>query len=221
VIGRWAGFLLPGVAGVAQQTPVYARAWESDNQESLAGTGPLWVVLGDSLSQGIGATSYRNGWVGQSNVRLRNLDRHYRLLNLSKAGATTSDVLDRQVDVLDRLSRPPDLVTLLIGSNDMLRRSTRSVLLVNYQAILRRLPPSTVLAYLPQPVPLAHRVNDMIDESARANGFHTVSVRPAVRPFWGYRAADVFHPNDRGHGRLADVFVPAILKVPFPDSDAP
>ena len=215
VASRWTGLLLPGAAGVAEQVPVYADAWQRDNELASRRSGPLWVALGDSLSQGIGASSYRNGWVGQTHASLRGLNREYRLLNLSRTGATTSDVRDRQVRVLGGLPEPPALVTLVVGANDMLRRSTRLALLGNYRAIVERLPSQTVVAYLPQPLPLAHRVNEMIDDMALAAGFQTVSVRPAVRPFRGHRAGDLFHPNDRGHRRLAEVFVPAILQVPF------
>ena len=218
---RWTSFLLPRAIGLAEQVPGYADAWRADNQVAIEGNGPLWVVLGDSLSQGIGASSYRNGWVGQSQASLRRLGRDYVLLNMSRTGATSSDVRDRQVEVLDRLPRPPALVTLLVGANDMRHRSTRLVLLENYRVILERLPSRTVVAFLPQPVPLAHHVNEVIDDMARAAGFQTVSVRPAVRPLWGHRAGDLFHPNDRGHGRLATVFVQAILQVPYAGPTAP
>jgi lysophospholipase L1-like esterase len=104
------------------------------------------------------------------------------------------------------LGEEPTLVTLLVGANDMLRRTTRHSLSDNFQAVLSQLPAQTVVAYLPQPVALARQVNRLIDERAASTGLHPVSVRPAARHFRG-RAADLFHPNDRGYQRLADIVV--------------
>ena len=214
---RWTNLLLPGVTTVADQVPVYADAWQASNRIALEADGRLWVVLGDSLSQGIGASSHLNGWVGQTHVRLRELGRDYRVLNFSKSGATTSDVRHRQLSVLSRLPHAPAVVTLLVGANDMLRRSTRSTLLDNFQEILEQMPSQSVVAYLPQPVRLAHRVNAAIDQAARARGFQTVNLRPAARHFRGHRAADLFHPNDRGYRRISDVFVQAMTRDPHDD----
>jgi lysophospholipase L1-like esterase len=199
---------------------VYARAWQTDNVEAAGTVGPLWVVLGDSLSQGIGASSYRCGWVGRADAALRERGRHYRIINLSRTGATTSEVLHDQLDAMRALGEEPTLVTLLVGANDMLRRTTRHSLSDNFQAVLSQLPAQTVVAYLPQPVALARQVNRLIDERAASTGLHPVSVRPAARHFRGHRAADLFHPNDRGYQRLADIVVPAILEVEDPAAAA-
>lgn len=55
---------LPSVARTARQVERYAEAWEASNARALAAEGPLWVVLGDSAAQGVGASSYDRGWVG-------------------------------------------------------------------------------------------------------------------------------------------------------------
>ena len=214
------GRLLPGIASVAAQAPVYARAWQTENVEAAGTNGPLWVVLGDSLSQGIGASSYRCGWVGRADAALRERGRHYRIINLSRTGATTSAVVHDQLDTMLALGEDPALVTLLVGANDLLRRTTRHTLSDNFRAVLSQLPAQTVVAYLPQPVALARQVNRLIDERAASTGLHPVNVRPAARYFRGHRAADLFHPNDRGYQRLADIVVPAILEVEYPAGPA-
>jgi lysophospholipase L1-like esterase len=207
---------LPGVAAVAATVPDFARAWEEENAVGPAGSEPLWVVLGDSLSQGVGAPSYRRGWVGQADTALRLHGRAYRVVNLSRSGATTTDVAGRQLAALADLPGAPALVTLLAGANDLFRLRGRGAVLPQMTAILARLPACSVVALLPQPLPIARRVNAAILVAARSAGFETVDVRPAARRFRGHRAADRFHPNDRGHARIAEVFVPAILRVPYP-----
>jgi hypothetical protein len=49
---RLARRLLPGVGLVENEIKPYAEAWHQRNLEALASDEPLWVVLGDSLSQG-------------------------------------------------------------------------------------------------------------------------------------------------------------------------
>ncbi len=193
----------------------YAAAWELDNARALRASGPLWVVLGDSMSQGIGADAYDHGWVHRAAAALADRGRHYRIVNLSRSGATTADVLGHQLPSLEGLVDPPALTTLLIGSNDMLRRDERAHLERRFEEILCRLPEHTVLAYLPQPVPLARRINARIDAATAKRRLHPFSVRPAARYVFGHRSADLFHPNNRGYARLAELFTAAALAVPY------
>ncbi|MFO1533908.1 MAG: hypothetical protein ABR562_09535, partial [Thermoplasmatota archaeon] len=58
--------------------------------------GPLWVVLGDSTSQGIGATTREAGYVGVVHEVLRRRD-VWRMINLSRAGVGVADVLEALV----------------------------------------------------------------------------------------------------------------------------
>ncbi len=67
-------------------------------------TGPLWVVLGDSTAQGLGASSPLHGYVGQVLNALRRTGTPWRVLNLSRSGAQTRHVLDDQLPLLDGLS---------------------------------------------------------------------------------------------------------------------
>ena len=47
------------------QVAPYARSWEDANRLAREVVGPLWVALGDSAAQGVGADSYDQGHVGQ------------------------------------------------------------------------------------------------------------------------------------------------------------
>ena len=55
----------PGGRGGREQTQPYAAAWRHANEAALAADGPLWVAIGDSMTQGIGASAPERGWVGQ------------------------------------------------------------------------------------------------------------------------------------------------------------
>src|ERR1700744_3579918 len=80
---RLARRLLPGVSLVENEIKPHAKAWQERNLEALASDGPLWVVLGDSLSQGVGASSIEHSWVLQTWHALASHGVHYRILNLS------------------------------------------------------------------------------------------------------------------------------------------
>ncbi len=56
--GKLVRVVVPGVRQVHAQVAPYAKAWDAANATALSGQGPLWVVLGDSTAQGIGAPSY-------------------------------------------------------------------------------------------------------------------------------------------------------------------
>jgi acyl-CoA thioesterase I len=103
--GRWAD----GVIALREDCVAYASHWNAHNDQILAESGPLWVVLGDSTAQGLGAPTPMGGYVGQVLAGLRlQTGQRWRVLNLSLSGALIRDVLR---DQLPRLPVAPDLVT--------------------------------------------------------------------------------------------------------------
>jgi lysophospholipase L1-like esterase len=148
---RLARRLLPGVGLVENEIRPYAEAWTERKLEALALPGPLWVVLGDSLSQGVGASSIEHSWVLQTWRALAGRGIRYWIVNLSFSGARVSDVLTRQIPALAGLSATPELVTVLIGSNDIIKRDLRARLPENYRAMLSALPKGALVATVPRP----------------------------------------------------------------------
>src|ERR671933_1171837 len=98
LLGRLARGLHPGLRHVHAQVARYAAEWEAANGTALAGAGPLWVVLGDSTAQGIGAPSWDEGYVGQLRRALdAGAGRPWRGVNPSRSGARAVDVLAHQL----------------------------------------------------------------------------------------------------------------------------
>lgn len=211
-----AGRAVPGIARVQRDVVPWAQAWQRANLAAMNGDGPLWVALGDSLTQGIGASAYDRGWVGQLRDHLAGEGRAFRVVNLAVSGARTQDVLDVQVPALDRLRRvapQPALVTLMIGSNDLVGRGLRDALPARMEQILRRLPGRALVTTLPNP--RAGAVNRVIREVARAHDLVVADLRdPRTTSWHGKLAPDHFHPNDRGYSALADVLHDALGAVP-------
>ena len=96
--------LVPAVRVVQEQVQPYAAWWESHNRVAASGRQPLWVALGDSMTQGIGASAPDRGWVGQLSGRLVSRGWDHRLVNLGVNGARVEDLLDRQLPVLEALT---------------------------------------------------------------------------------------------------------------------
>lgn len=214
-IGRWSN----GVAALRADRAEFAAYWAAHNDRLLAARGsatergdsldPLWVVLGDSTAQGVGAPRPRDGYVGQTLWRLRRTTgRHWQVLNLSVSGALIRDVLAGQVPWLD--GDCPDLVTCGAGANDVLY-SAPGRLLRDLRALLTAVPEGTVMLDLPlltgfwgvvgrMSVPYISRINRVIRQAADARGLRVAEVsRHFVPPWTGKFSADNFHPSQDGY----------------------
>lgn len=172
--------LVPGVRRVHDTIVPFAQAWDEWNAEALRVTGPLWVALGDSMSQGIGASDITGGWVGQLYSRLGSSEEPVRLVNLSTTGARVNDVLTTQLAQLRALPIEPDVVTVLVGANDMLRRSRRAAAVGTFRTLLGELPAGrTVLGELPpaQPAVAGHQRDDR-HRGRQRDGAHCRAAQP-------------------------------------------
>ena len=207
---RLLGKVLPGVREVQGQVEPYAAAWSAHNRLALGRPGRRWLVLGDSMAQGVGASRPTAGWVGQLADRLATTGHTPTLVNLSATGARVRDVIDQQLPILESLAGPDSLVTVLVGSNDLFgRRRRRRELPAAMRELVDRLPPGAVVASLPQPREAARRANRWVDAAAAAGRVRLVDMRVHGPASWrGRLAPDRFHPNDAGYAALADAFEP-------------
>ena len=213
-LGWVARAFVPGLRQVHAQVARYAAAWDEANDRAVAGEGPLWVVLGDSTAQGIGAPSWDQGYVGQLR---RALDagsrRPWRVVNLSRSGARAADVADRQLPLLEGLPTPPDLVTCAIGANDIVRRTPPDQLQATLGRIIVRLPPKALIATLPKGLheERTEAANRYIRREAPAAGLVVADVWARTGPPWrGKLAADGFHPGVLGYAEWAAAFADAL-----------
>jgi GDSL-like lipase/acylhydrolase family protein len=204
---RVARRLLPGVGLVENEIKPYAEAWQERNLEALASADPLWVVLGDSLSQGVGASSIEHSWVLETQRTLAGHGFRYRIVNLSFSGARVSDVVGRQLPALAGLPGAPELITVLIGSNDIIRRDLRARLPEHYRAMLSALPKGTLVATVPRSRGVQVEVNRIVQEAEAAGAVVAVPLHFAA----GARAPDHFRPDDTGYAAIAADFTTAIL----------
>ena len=188
----------------------YAAAWTAHNERARAADGPLWVVLGDSAAQGVGASAHDRGYVGVVLERLRTHDgRPWRVLNLSVSGARTRDVVDRQWPAARDVHA--DLLTAIIGGNDALRtpeqRWRRDVV-----DLCAALPEGAVVATTARGVfeRKTRRVNETLRSCAVEHGLRVADLWAHTGPPYGGLYFDGFHPNDRGYLQWADALSAAL-----------
>jgi lysophospholipase L1-like esterase len=210
--GRLMRRLRPGIAATLAVEESWRRYWDESNERAGRADGPLWVALGDSTAQGIGASTPDHGYVGQLLVQLvARQGRPWRVVNLSVTGARLADVVR---DQLPRFAEAgaPDLVTCAAGVNDIVRLGfprARNALHV----LIRGLPAGAILATVPQGL-LPHRTRDLnriIRAEAPEAGLHIADVWAHTGPPWRNKyAADDFHPNDAGYADWCAAFAGAL-----------
>lgn len=205
IIGRFSD----GVADIDAQTERYHEQWDRHNEVARYADGPLWVALGDSASQGVGASEWENGWTHLVLDRLRTATGEpWRIVNLSMSGGRFADVADRQIPVLNALLPTPTLVTCVIGSNDLMwRRGTRRIYADAEQAV-EHLPTGlqhgTWVSELNGPGPRPGRLNEIFETGRDEHGHDLFNI-------WNWPtgrnalAADYVHPSDLGYEYMADL----------------
>jgi lysophospholipase L1-like esterase len=225
-LGRWTD----GVAELRADRTEFAASWSEHNAQVLsrrdlslrngAEADPLWVVLGDSTAQGLGAPGPYGGYVGQTLQQLRrSTGRQWRVVNLSVSGALMRDVVAEQLPRLE--GQRPDLVTCGAGANDILF-SAPGKLFSDLRALLAVVPEGTVMLDLPllsgfwgivghMSVPYISRINRVIREVATERSLRVAEVsRHFVPPWPGKFSVDNFHPSQDGYRDWSRALVEAL-----------
>ncbi|WP_244284160.1 SGNH/GDSL hydrolase family protein [Agromyces badenianii] len=195
--------------------PVHSKWWR--DHAKLDGE-LLYVAIGDSAAQGIGASRPDRSYVGVLADEVREVTgRSVRVVNLSVSGATTT------LAVRDQLPRfrglRPDVVTVAIGANDIAEWNP-AAFDRNIRSIFAELPAHAVVAdlpcfHLPHNERKVAEANRMLRAAARDHGLvvaplHEVTRRQGLRGILTQFARDMFHPNDHGYAVWADAFRPAL-----------
>lgn len=197
--------------------PVHSAWWRArlDRSGRL-----LYVALGDSTAQGIGATNPGRSYVGRLAGKLRSATHgSVRVMNLSVSGATTWLCRKDQLPKLEKFGVEPDVVTVAIGANDIIdfepERFER-----NLRHIYGALPSHAIVAdvpamFLPDREKKIAVANEIVRRVADEHGLTVAPLYDTTRRqgffrTWRNSAGDLFHPNDRGYRVWASAFEPAV-----------
>lgn len=179
-----------------------------------------YLALGDSYTIGTGASDDAHAWPSIIASRL-----HADLTNPAVNGYTTLDLIREELPYLRKVQ--PDLVTILIGVNDLVQGRSPD----QYRGSLRRIydaaaevPQRRVVAvsiptwsYVPAAAEfggqarvekLTRVFNVVAQEEARTRGFTWVDIRAASTSGIGTKgwiASDQLHPGDAQYAAWAEV----------------
>jgi acyl-CoA thioesterase-1 len=199
--------------------PEIVRALPADRSAAV-----LYVALGDSTVEGVGATSPDRNFVSRLHERLRARYPNARATNLGVSGATSADVLVRQLD--RAIGLRPHLVTLSIGPNDITTRVPVARYEKNLETILGRLRYETTAVVVVNLIPdlavtprfsqsrLREAVgrqtivfNDALERQGRAHGAELVNLYDASQREVPRQpeliSSDGYHPSDAGYALWA------------------
>ncbi len=197
-----------------------ATAWHERALAAVDSPEPLWLALGDSLSQGVGTSSIDRSFVGRVADRLALSGRPHGVVNIARSGARIRDVIEHQLPLIERLPRAPALISVTAGSNDLLRSARFDRAVTDLGQLIGALPRTTIVAALPDGGSLmARRLNTHIRRLATEHGMRVADVPTHLTTWRGRAAADGFHPNELGYQAWVDAFS-AALDLPIGDGDA-
>ena len=198
-------------------------------QTSSASSKPIrYLALGDSYTTGTGASGPAHSWPAIVGKRLKaQTGREVEVTNPAVNGFTTLDLIEKELAYVQRLQ--PDLVTILIGVNDLVReRETgqyrKSLVTIYDEVATLELPSGRALAIsIPNwsvvpaareygdPEEIRHLTdtfNDIAHEEAEARGFKWVDITAASISGLGtaeWISSDGLHPGDIQYAAWAEV----------------
>ena len=190
----------------------------------------LYLAVGASDALGIGASPLRNGYVYRIRDELeKQTRRNVRLLNLAIPNGTTRELRQAlQMALVKELKS--DLVTVWTGANDLIRGQAPEDFENDLSALLKQLRDRNssfvVIADLPDltkspqfrarpsPTVTANRLaafNRVIEK--QANAFNIPIVRLSREQITDDLVSEIdgFHPSDKGHRQIAQLFLKVIL----------
>lgn len=227
-IGIWL-LVLTCACGLRPARP--AQTGQPPSLNVSAQNAPLvYVALGDSTGVGVGA--HNGGYVERLMKRLERLRPSSTLVNLCEAGATTSQVLDKQLP--RALKAKGGVMTLGVGINDLARGVSEQEFAQNFERIVSQLKQAgapVVLMNLPDlsAFPAAaglggdevevrvERFNQQIANIAARYqlplfDLHQFS-REIIHAHPEFISDDGFHPSDAGYEYWTEALWPVVEKT--------
>lgn len=197
-----------------QSVKKYKYFWRREAEEKGE---IVYVALGDSAAQGIGATSPMKGYTGLVAKGISSkTGKTVQIINLSKTGATLDDYLKEQSPILATLK--PHIVTIEIGANDI-RKFDPKKFRREFKQVLKTLPDGAYVSNMPlfnaRPLLMekAKHASRIIEEELQkypklifVDLEKVTSENQSIFSF----APDIFHPNNLGYKNWANAFMEKI-----------
>lgn len=188
----------------------YKNYWDRNNQKPAISGELLYVALGDSTAQGIGASHPDKSYPGVIAKQLAQREnRPVRLVNLSKSGAKVRDVIDTQLPAFEKLdSKTQAKITIEIGANNIIGFNAESFE-KDMDELMGKLPKQTIVSDIPyfgggrlkSREPDVQKANEIMYRLADKHGFELAKLHEQTRRNDSIKtfATDWFHPSSNGY----------------------
>ncbi len=208
-----------------------------DSRAVLLGQGqtPFYIlVLGDDLPAGVGATDIKKSFPYKMAEQLSDTASTVNLINLSKPGATSEDVINSQIPQALNEHQVSHIL-IEVGTNDIIEGVDGVQFQKNYESILGKLRINSAkifalnIPYLGSPEFLTfpfstlqdlkiRQFNNIIKEAAKLNGANYLDIHnntPELKSDESVYSKDQFHPNDQEYSVFADLILDQMKNVVY------
>jgi len=183
--------------------------------------GESWLIVGDSLTYGVGATDQDSSIAGQIGANRPN----DAIVNASTVGAKTKDI--KGIIQAELALNKYDFIVVAVGGNDVVRIRSDMEAVVNElhdlikflgaiesQSVLVTLSAPENISVIPKPLlPLAKsrfdKLHSVASESTTSlnNVSYVDMSNPNIASYKSFEASDGFHLNDLGYSELTKVIL--------------
>jgi acyl-CoA thioesterase-1 len=192
----------------------------------------VYVALGDSTVEGIGATRPERSYVGIISRHLESKGRELTFHNVGKAGARVIDVNELQIDTVVKAS--PNLITISVGANDIRLHTNPKQFRAQLRHLFARLTDETSATIIMNNIPdislsrvvpekfktmcrkYVQLLNMIISQEAKRFKVTVVDLFSKSKLFMELYpesfSHDGFHPSDFGYAIWANTMLPYIEK---------
>jgi lysophospholipase L1-like esterase len=188
------------------------------------GASLIYTALGDSLTAGVGVLKYEESFPYQLAQKISGGSGNIILRDRAYPGARTSDLISHLLTTA--INDQPDIVTLLIGVNDIHGNVSETNFSKNYAEILRRLKTETQAKIFAISIPYIGTAalllppfnfyfkyetieyNKIIKKLALANNIEYVDLYTPTESIFKNAAlysTDSFHPSAKGYSLWAEI----------------
>jgi lysophospholipase L1-like esterase len=221
--------LLLGLTTVAVSSLLFAPASAADDHDKpisvkLEGT---WVCVGDSITEGGGASKPEKGYVGRLTALAKEAGKSVTLTNAGLSGWSTQSFVDNAKNVVAKVPEDAAVITIMLGTNDAHEDGTPAKIAEKASANMEKLiglyqarAPHAQIVLLAPPAVYPDRLTQRLKNAhyddktpaklaAITDAYKTLAGRLKIRfvdlstlPS-AENSADGVHPNDAGHDEFA------------------
>lgn len=174
------------------------------------------LAIGDSITNGTGASTYDKSYIYQTRQGLLNSGKKHQMIRASFGGITSGGMLsNNKYKVLGGMC-DPDLVTILLGTNDISQSVTTATFQANLEKLIDDIRNNSqvgqckivllTITWRPDFASTIPTYNDIVRQVATNKNVLVCDIFPAFNTSGDL--SDGVHPNDSGHQKIANILNP-------------